>query len=696
MKYSYNWLKELVTFKDSPQELAEFLTLRAFEVESVEKRGDDWVLDVKITPNRVADCSGHWGLAREVAFLKKLRTPNSELRTQPAEDKKKKAAGFVRIKIEDSDDCPRYTARMMAGVAVKPSPQWLRERLEICGIQSINNVVDAANYVMLEIGQPLHVFDLKKLTTHNSQLTTIFVRRAKKGERILALDDKTYTLTPDVLVIADEKGPIAIAGIKGGKASGVSESTTALVLEAANFDPVMIRRGSRLLGLKTDASYRFEHGIAPNQTVLAIDRLALLICEISGGTILKGVADAYPDKSAVPKILFRVAYANQTIGKELSVKFYQGIFAAIGCGISAKKSGELIVDPPLERLDLRIEEDLVEEAARSLGYDRIPAILPHVSLAPAQKGEELFWEERVRTSLASAGYTEYQPYLFTGKRELTEFFVTEPDRIELENPTGPETQYLLPRLAIKYASAAAEILREHEEVLLFGIGKEFRAPESKKKELEIREEKRLVLAHAKKSSEKGELFYGIKGVVDRMLEGLGVSDHWYDDAIELDSEHEERKMFHPYQRAEIKIGDDRIGMIGMLHPAIEENIKSRGKVAIAEFDLSRLAKAANAEAEFRTIGKYPAIVRDIAVMVPERTKTEEITNVIEEHGAPLLIDGDLFDYFQDEELTARGTKSLAFHLVFQSPERTLKDEEVNATMQKIVVALEKEGWVVRK
>ena len=274
MKFSYNWLKELVPFKESPKELAEFLTMRAFEVESMEKKGSDTVLDVKLLPNRVTDTSGHTGLAREIAALKNLKVKSSKFKQ--VSKSKVQARDFLRVKIENPDDCLRYTARVMTDVCVGPSPKWLRERLEVCGLQSINNIVDATNYVMLELGQPLHAFDYEKLGSGGSQKKSIVIRRAKKGEKIETLDKKIYELTPEVLLITDGKHPLAIAGIKGGMASGIGENTHIIVLESANFDPMRVRIASQLLRLKTDASYRFEHGMDPNETMQAVDRLAEL------------------------------------------------------------------------------------------------------------------------------------------------------------------------------------------------------------------------------------------------------------------------------------------------------------------------------------------------------------------------------------------------------------------------------------
>ena len=529
MKFSYNWLKELAGFKDSPRELAEFLTLRVFEVEGVKKTGSDWTLDIKLLPNRIADASGHIGMAQEIASLKNTRIKDQESRI--TEDRKQKTSELIRIKIENPEDCPRYTARVMTDVKVGPSPAWMRERLEVCGLQSINNIVDAANYVMLETGQPLHVFDMQKLTSKNEQVKTIIMRRAKKGETMPALDDKTYELNAEMLVIADEKNSLAIAGIKGGSASGVSATTHTIILESANFDPVRIRLSSQALGLRTDASLRFEHGMDPNQTAVAVDRLAQLIRQVAGGIIFKGVAEAYPRKSKPVKILFRPEYAERLIGTSIPLSFSKDAFRRLGWNTVQKKS-EFIVMPPTNRRDIAIEEDIVEEVARLYDYKNVAAVMPKAALSSTTRNDELFWEERVRDILTGAGFMENMLYEFTGDKELAAFGVGKENLLQLQNPPNPETKYLVPRTLIKYISSVAENLRDEDSVSIFGIAKSFTLPQGERRKANPADErKELILALAKKGAGGEEEFYLLKGAVDQMLESLGISDHWYDDAF---------------------------------------------------------------------------------------------------------------------------------------------------------------------
>lgn len=697
MKFSYNWLKEYTLFKESPEKLAEFLTLRSFEVESVEKMGSDFVLDIKIHANRISDASGHFGLAKEIAAIKGLRMKMQTLSPKIKEDKKEKTSDYLSVRIENTDACLRYSARILGEIVVKPSPKWLRERLETCGVQSINNVVDAANYIMLLTGQPMHIFDFEALRARSKNKKTIIVRNAKKDEVMHALDEKTYVLTPETLVIADEEGPIAIAGIKGGKGSGVGEKTSGIILEAAHFSSGSIRASSHALSLRTDASISFENGLDPNQTALALDVLAELIQELAGGVILHGMLDIYPHKEKQSEILFRVLYANSIIGMHIESGAYHDLFQAIGCVVRAKRKDEFIIEPPTIRRDLKIEEDLIEEALRMIGLDEVLPVLPEViSLAPV-KDEELFWEKKVLHFAASSGFFETLVYEFTGARELECFLLDSSEALELVNPASKEAQYLVPRVLIKYVGVAAENLRNFDSVRLFGIGKSFLKKEDTKKTKDKPpfEKKELVLVFAEKGSIDGDSFYVLKGVLDGLFESLGVADHWYDDAIS----HDTRKLlsvFHPHRVAEIKAGNTRLGAIGEIHPEILRNLKTKTRIVAAEIDFEKLWKIARSEQEFVEVSKFPPIVRDIALIVPETVKTETVLNIIENEGGELLIDTDLFDYFQDGAMRELQEKSLAFHLIFQSQERTLKDEEIEKIMNRIVTLIEEKGWEVRK
>lgn len=721
MKFSYNWLKELAGFKESPRHLAEFLTLRAFEVESVAKKGKDWVLDVKLFPNRVADASGHAGMAREIATLKKPETRDPKPETNPKPkiqnpkltETNRRASDLLKIKVENPYDCPRYTVRVMTGVKVGPSPKWMRERLETCGLQSINNIVDAANYMMLELGQPLHVFDydelkntkLKAQSPNKAQSPkpkTIIVRRSRKGERLLALDDKIYTLSPEVLVIADEVAPIAIAGIKGGGESGVAPKTKTIVLESANFDPVRTRIATKLLNLKTDASWRFERGMDPNQTVAAVDRLAALVQRVAGGEILAGRVDAYPKPLKPLKILLRLDYTSRLIGKAIPPAFIESGFKRLGWDFK-KRGRDYLIKPPTVRRDIRIEEDIIEEIACLWGYEKIQARAPAIAIAAKAPPEELQWENKIKDILMAAGFSEVLTYVFAGKKLLEVFGDSPQGLLELENPTSPETQYLSSHPAQQYLKIAADNLRHREAVGIFGIAKGFKPAAKPSAKMPAEERKHLVVVKAAKEASRNsskntaeaEAFYAVKGTLDHLFEALGIAEHWYDDAL-TPAERKKTAALHPYRTAKVMVGDEFLGVVAELHPAVQQRLKSKARLVFAQIDFDKLWRHARAEAEFKPIGKYPAVIRDIAVVVPENTKADDVEGVIQNAGGKLLADSDLFDYFQDEAMAERGEKSLAFHLIFQSPARTLTDEEVNRLYRNITKALKEREWEVRE
>lgn len=687
MRFSYNWLKELASFKESPEELAEFLTLRAFEVESATRIDGDWALEVKILPNRVADAAGHIGLAREIASLKdaKFEVPEPKI----AESKTQKAAEALSVKIESPADCGRYMARIISGVKVGLSPEWLKNRLLVCGLAAINNVVDAANLVMLETGQPLHVFDYDRLAGKK-----IIVRRAKKGEKLHTLDEKIYGLSPEILVIADAKRPVAIAGIKGGKESGVSATTKNLVLEAAHFNPARIRTGSQHLHLASDASYRFSHGLDPNGAEFAMERLAALIASLAGGEVQAGKIDVYPKKSTPLHLSMRTDYGNRLLGVQFAPRMYEVALTRLGFSYEKRSRGAYHVEVPTYRRDIEIEEDLIEEIIRIWGYDKIRSQKPLTLLAPAAQNDELYWENRLKDFLVGAGFSEIFRYAFTGQSELETFGLNAEKLLELANPLTAEYQFLAARPLATFIRAAKENEAREDAIRIFDIAKSFQKGTGTYLK-GVDEKKKIVLVLAEKSPD-AELFFRLKGVIDGLLESMGLAEHWYDDAIPGAARKREFTFFHPYRVAEIKVDDQKIGLLGEVHPAVRDSLKARQNIVAAEIDAALLYELAEAEAEFNPIARYPSIIHDIAVVVPEEEKTENVLNIIENTGGKLLVNVDLFDYFQDEAMRKGRKKSLAFHLIFQSRERTLKDEEVARLAAKIVKALEEKDWNVRK
>ena len=679
MKFSYFWLKDIVGFKETPQKLAEILTLRSFELEGIEKVGKDYALDIKITANRLADAAGHLGLAREIAAITSARFEAPRISLRPTGKK-----FGIDLDIIPSDLCSRYAAQLVEISEFVPSPRWLQERLITCGLRPIRAEVDVTNYVMLETGHPLHAFDVEKIIGRQ-----MLVRESKKGEEVTTLDGVKRVLPEGVIVIQDRDRIIDCAGIMGGENSAVSAETKIILLQAAVFDPTRMYRASTLLGLATAASKLYAAGVDGSASMEALERAVSLLEEIAGARRMGLAFDWYPEKAVPTKILFRPDYADSIIGRENGITFYQRVFERLGFGFK-KQGANLFVEVPPRRHDIVMEEDLIEEAARLLGYENIVPKFPEVAVAPGVVNRETAWEEEATDRLVAAGFTESEMYEFTGEQELAEFFYQGSKPVEMANPMSMDQRYLAPRLLIKYAVSVKENLKNEDTVKIFGFGKSFVTGEQG-----IIERKDLVIALGRKGGKGEDEFYEMKGVIDGLLESLGIEEYEYKIAKDASVRHE-FAMFHPFRSAEIIAEGKVLGMIGEIHPEISENIKSKGRIVVAELLFDRLWKLADGEQQYRPIGKYPAVRRDIAVLVSFNTTTQEIVNIIETVGGELLIETELFDYFQDEEMQGVETKSLAFHLIFESPERTLKDEEVETRVNAITRALEEKDWEVRK
>lgn len=689
MKFSYLWLKELTGLKLTPAKLAEILTLRAFEIESMEKAGKDVAIDIKIPANRLTDAGGHIGLSREIAAVLGLKM-KSDLLKGRMQGRGMETKGYPRITIESGSLCSRWTAEILRVDSTMLSPKWMQERLQTCGLRPLNAVIDVTNYIMLETGHPLHAFDFAKI--RGLKMT---IREAKAGEKLTTLDCVERILPAHAIVIEDGEGLIDLAGIMGGENSAVSEDTKTILLQAAVFDPVHILKTSQSLGLVSHASKLYAAGVDATESLNVLERAVTLLKNAARG---KNVAAPFDWQGGRPRlniIPFRPSYADQIIGAPIGAEFYVQTFKRLGFLVKQKGKDMMLVEVPLRRGDITLEEDLIEEAARLYGYERLPGVMPQVVLTPAKRNDEVFWEDRVRDIAVTSGFNETELYEFAGIQELTDFFIKPEIAIELLNPLNPETHYLTPRLLTKYIVSAKENAAHADKVRLFGIGKSFfRATHAKSGGTQ--ERKDLIFATLDKNSKNAEQFYELKGSMDSLREGLGIAEWWYDDAIPEDRRKNEYRMFHPYRLAEIKSGDKILGVIGEIHPNVLDAIKSKYRIVAAEIYFDKLWRLASAESEYLPIGKYPSVRRDIAVLVPHTTRTEEILNIIENTGGETLQDADLFDYFQDEMMRESDRKSLAFHLMFQSPDRTLTDKEVDTHTEAVIRALEEKGWEVRK
>ena len=689
MIFSYNWLQSFFDKRlPNPKKLGELLTLHSFEVQKIEKKENDWVFDIDITPNRV-DCFSHLGIAKECGAIL-----NSKLKTQKSKPQSKTKnldiKNFITIEVKSKTDCPRYTGKVILGVKVKPSPKWLKERLISCGVLPINNIVDATNYVMLELGQPLHAFDLDKIKGENAKsqipnnVKKIIIRRARKGEKIEALDDKTYILNENILVIADKEGPIAIAGIKGGKRAQISEETQNIFIESANFNPILIRKGQRELKLKTDASLRFEHGLDPNMTEMALLRVTSLIQEIAGGKVLAGEVDYYPQKVKPWTVNLNIKKLQKVLGIEIPPNKVLEILKRLGLEIKKRKKDIIVVGIPTIRKDLQIEEDLIEEIGRIYGYQHIPPIVPKTVLRLPEKEDALVWVSKVRRILKELGFVEVYNYSFVSEKDKQKLNLVK--LIELENPVSDEFKYLRPSLLINLIKNIQENQKNFKQFKLFEIGKIFY--QQKEKLFEKRMLSGVIFGEK-------EGFYLIKGIVDSLLEQFGISDVFYDE-YQPTPEDSLCSFWHIRKSAEIKVSNKKIGFLGEISKKVASLYEIKSEICAFDIDFDKLAKLAFEEQEYLPISKYPAAVRDIAILTPLDTKVADVMNIIYGAGGRLLKDIDLFDIYMGEEIP-EGKKNLAFHLIFQSDKKTLSSEEVDRLLNKIIQAIEENPeWEVRR
>jgi len=683
MKISYNWLKEYVAKLPKPEKLADLLTAYSFEVKSVEKRGDDFVLDIDILPNRAHDCLSHFGVAREVAAITRMpmRIKNELNANKLKEDRKLRVEKFIKVGVKDKIGCPRYTARVVSNIKVGPSPKWLKQRLETIGQKSINNIVDATNYVMFETGQPLHAFDFDKISGKK-----IIIRRAKKGEKMTTLDGEVCKLDENVLVIADNKSPLALAGVKGGKKAEITSKTKTIVLESANFSIPIIRATFRKTGLRTESSLRFEYGLDPNLTKFAIDRVAELIFA-GDGKVARGVIDIYSKKVFPQKIKINLDKIESLLGIKISKPEIIKYLRALGF----ETDSSLRVAVPTFRQDIKIEEDLIEEVARLIGYNNIPAKAPLGLLGITKLDETLITINKIKTNFEGLGFTEVCNFSFVGEEDLKKLGIKRERYMELENPLSLDLKYLrkdlLVNLLKNLKDNAKAVFGRGEEIKIFELGKVYHP----------KKEERMLAGIVANRNEtlKRDIFYRLKGAIDGLLNRLGISDQWYDD-FRATPEWTDEIFWQKSGAAEVKVGNEEIGFIGEINPEILNKLNIKGAIMAFNLNFEIIFRLVREELVYQAPSPYPAAVRDLAVLVNRGDRVVDVLNVIDRVGGDLVRDVDLFDMYEGEEIP-EDKKSLAFHIIYQSGKKTLTDEEVNRIQKRIIRALErKRGWEVRK
>jgi phenylalanyl-tRNA synthetase beta chain len=644
---------------------------------------EDVLLEVNVTPNR-PDCLSHVGIAREVAALlgTRVRMPAPRL----AEGGPPAADG-VRVRIESPERCARYAARVIEGVRIGPAPLWLARRLESCGVRSISNVVDATNYVLLELGHPLHAFDLDKVAGHE-----IVVRTPRPGEKLVTLDGKERALAPEDLVIADRERASALAGVMGGGDSEISGATARVLLESAWFDPGSIRRTSRRHGLKSEASHRFERGADPGMVIPAVDRCAALIAELAGGTVRPGVVDAVARQVRAPEVRLRWNRPAEILGMDVPREDVRRILGALSFEERASDAEGAIYQVPSWRADVSIEEDLVEEIVRTKGYDAIPETLPANAVGAPADSPEAQAISRARTALEATGFGEAVNFSFVSARELEPFqrpVVTGDGKgralgVALKNPISAELSVMRTTLVPSLLKNVAHNRRQRvEDARLYEIASVY-YPGPDPKDRPSSESVEIAGVIAGRRSPPGWAaaaepadFSDAKAAVVAVLEALGVEARWQPRG---------EAWLHPRTSARVLAaeGDDVLGEVGELHPRTAAAFELPRGVLAFRLSLDALLRRMTLVPQYRPIPRLPAVLRDLAVVVDDAVPAAAVEALVRDE--PLVDSVTLFDVYRGAPLPA-GKKNLAFAIAYRAPDRTLTDAEADAAHARIVERL---------
>ncbi|MGE5583453.1 MAG: phenylalanine--tRNA ligase subunit beta [Bacillota bacterium] len=646
----------------------------------------DKVLVLELTANR-SDCLGMIGVAREVAaILNKKFTPKTVILKEEGPPVEK----LAQVEIADQDLCPRYAARVAGEVKIGPSPGWMQRRLKAAGVRPINNIVDITNYVMLEYNQPLHAFDLDHIASNH-----IIVRRAASGEKLVTLDEVTRSFTPENLLIADPQGGLCVAGVMGGCTSEVTEKTVNLLLEAAYFNPASIRKTAKQLGMKTEASMRFERGIDPNGVIQALNRAAQLVEELGAGKVARGYLDQYPRPMAPLTVWTSAGRINRWLGTDLSVSQIKEYLERVTMTVKAE-GDELQVTVPTYRQDVTHMADLAEEVARLYGYNNIPTTIPESKqvgeLTPFQK-----MQQKCRQLLQGIGISEVMTYSLNAKSANSRLGIEASDSlagtVDLMVPLSEEQAVMRTNLVHHLLEVMAfNTKRRQSDLAIYEIARVYWP---KAGSLLPEEPLHLGVGLLGKIREIGwnqsrdeADFYDIKGVAELVFEKFRLP--------EFNLKPSSKPFLHPGQSADIFVNNLLVGFCGQAHPNVQNQYELSAKAFILELDLTALQGLINAEAvSFEPLPKYPAVQRDLALVVPLSITAQSIIARIKEISGDLVERVDLFDVYQGEQV-GREQRSLAFSISYRSKERTLSDTEVNQLQEKLLEQLHREyGAVIR-
>ncbi len=626
-------------------------------------------LDIEVTPNR-PDCMSHLGIAREVGAMYEAELRRPELHINESTEH---ITSLAKIVIHEPEKCPRYAARIIKNVPIEPSPLWLQQRLMAVGLRPINNIVDLSNYVLMETGHPLHTFDLEKLAEN-----TIEVRSAMNGELFTTLDGKERELSEEVLLICDANNPVAIAGIMGGANPEVTENTTNILIESAYFNPTAVRRGSKYLGLSTEASKRFERGADPEGVIYALNRITSLIQEMTGGEVVEGILDQYPAPITPREIVIRADRTSKLIGVDISPGEIGDILTPLGCRIIEENQNSLRVSVPMFRLDLAREVDLIEEVVRFYGMENVPS-------------PDLFQYHTQEIQSGDTGLTRRVANLWKGfgfnqtvsnslvKQEYCFPEVTGKTPVKVRNPLSEEMAYLRTTLMPLLVEGVQKNLNRQEvDIRLFEFGRVFNAnPDVATQANEYKHLAVIASGHTAPrtwSAEQKKIdFYEFKGYIESMLEMVGVSEYSFD---RLDSD-----LFQP--GFTLSVNGKLTGTGGQINQTFLQKFDIEEKLFGLESDLDVVSEAVPEEFDYQKPSDYPAVERDLSFIVPKELEEAKLGTTLQKAGGELLADITLYDLYEGDPIPA-DKKSLTYSLRFISEERTLTEKEVDSVVRQIL------------
>ena len=688
MKIQLDWLKEYIDIDLSAEELGHLLTMAGLEIESRETvklsdGGDTQVLELNVTPNR-GYCLSYFGVAREVAAL--IGKPFMSLDYE-AELENVWGVDSVdeELKVDNHEHelCLRYSGMVIENIKPGPSPKWLVDRLTAIGLRSVNNVVDITNFVLMEFGQPLHAFDKDSL-----EGSSIIVRRSKKGEAFTSIDGSDLKLDQDALVIADANKVVALAGIMGGANSQVTESTKHIILESANFNSVVVRKGSKKYGLRSDSSIRFERGVDIQSVTSAQARAALLIRQLAGGNIRKGRIDVYPTPQPMREVSLRVSRLNKVLGCALSADRIGEYLSRLSLNVSSLKGNETFkVKIPSFRPFLTREVDLIEEVARLNGFDEIVVTSPLAAISPVRFTPEQSAVRSVKSLLSGIGFSEIITYSFIDSVDAKKFqsaFSTsiETELIPLNNPISKDLGVMRPSLLPGLVkSAIRNFSKGQKDVRIFEFGNVFLSGKAGERE------ERLIFSALVAGGHENNLWEQTGKYHDYFdLKGTLYSVFRYMKLKLTEHPEIERSFMLKGKSVVLKVNDQDCGYLGELSPGIVRQYELPKHCIVFELNFDGLINALPKQVRFSPLPKFPEVYRDISVLIDKRVASDEVINRINQAGGSLLRRIELYDHFEGNKIQ-EGKKSLTYALIFQSNDRTLSDEEINPIFEKIVKTL---------